>query len=78
MVLDLARGAETPRLNLLRQLQQNSEFLQKHRQDIIDILENMKVCSFYETEKTPCATRVRFSSRPRHLQLGEVLIYLSD
>ncbi len=58
MVLNMSSGDESSRLKLLRQLQENSEFLENQMDDLKYIL-NCKIFSFYETQKTPTVAKVR-------------------
>jgi hypothetical protein len=50
--------------NLLRQLQDGSEFLENQKDDLSEVWEKFqgKVFTFYETEKTPTVKKVSISS----------------
>jgi hypothetical protein len=57
MVEDVSSDPESA-LHLLRQLQENSKFLETHNESLIDVLSGINIVSFYETEPTPTVTKV--------------------
>jgi hypothetical protein len=58
MVEDLASGEETSSLMLLRQLREDSDFLQNQRESVTEVLKAAKIYSFYETRKTKAVSKV--------------------
>jgi len=58
MVENMSAKSKSSRLKLLRQLRENSEFLEKQRDELSDIWNGRTVVSFYETVKTPTVKRV--------------------
>jgi len=46
-------GEETRSVELLKQIQEGSQYLERLRREVIGILERCKVFTYYETEKTP-------------------------
>lgn len=59
MVEDMSGEAETSRSMLLKQLRENSEFLEAQRDNLTDIWDGRRIVSFYETVKTPTVKKVR-------------------
>lgn len=58
MTANLSSRTNTAALKLIRQLTEDSEFLQNQREDLSRILKERQVFSFYETERTPVVEMV--------------------
>jgi hypothetical protein len=58
MVTDLSGGKDNARKRLINQLKEYSEFLERQREDLVDIWAGRKIFSFYETEFTPTLQKV--------------------
>jgi hypothetical protein len=63
MVEDITRDPESSRIQLLKQLRGNSEFLETLKEDISDIwTSELKTVSFYETIKTSTVAKVALAT----------------
>ncbi|KAF8243912.1 hypothetical protein K440DRAFT_560344, partial [Wilcoxina mikolae CBS 423.85] len=58
MVDDMSSGQQSAAKNIIRQLGEHSEFLERQANYLVDILRNIEVVSFYETLKTPTVQKV--------------------
>lgn len=59
MVEDVLPGREKEsRIELLVNLEEDSEYLERLRGDVTDILGKLKIVSFYEAWETPTVERV--------------------
>ncbi|KAF8538250.1 hypothetical protein BDD12DRAFT_928675 [Trichophaea hybrida] len=77
MVEDLSGGVETARLTLLKQLRENSEFLETQRDALDDIWPGRKIISFYEVEKTPVVQKSTAQTYQRSGELVEMVKKIS-
>lgn len=57
MVEDISSSPE-PSLYLLRQLRENSQFLETQKELLVHVWPSLQVVSFYETELTPTVKKV--------------------
>lgn len=61
MVEDLTSDKKSTRLRLLRQLEEDSEFLEAQKESLIEVWTKMKIFSFYELNHTPTVIKVHSS-----------------
>jgi hypothetical protein len=68
MVDDTSSGQQSAASSIIRQLREDSEFLERQANNLEQILSKIKVMSFYETRETPTVQKVRQSNSPTHLR----------